>query len=153
MANLSDSQIRALLEDVKDELGLEAYHIYPDSKRWIPDQVLWAIAGACIVEFCFKGLIDLKALGEKTRQAALALVEAWHERTTFEARIQTLDINGIVREVGTAVPSRVVTSGNLDASEKELADSLRAFGLTETAAALHAAAIRKIVAAQIAHGA
>ena len=55
-----------VIEEVEQELGIDAYHIYPGSRRMIPDAVAWGVAAACIIEF-IKGMVDFKRLGEGTR--------------------------------------------------------------------------------------
>lgn len=40
-----------LIARVQDQIGIDAYVIYPDSHRLIPDTVLWGFASACVLEF------------------------------------------------------------------------------------------------------
>jgi hypothetical protein len=67
-----------LISQVRDEIGLDAYYLYPDTRRAIPDPVIWGFASACVLKFV-EGLgIDFKVFGEQTKILLLDSHESPH---------------------------------------------------------------------------
>ena len=92
-----------LIADVKDQIGLDAYHIYPESRRMIPDAVLWAFASACILEFV-KAFVDLKGLGEATRNRIGRLLAKWKAKNLDDVAVD--DLASDVAEAIAALPRK-----------------------------------------------
>ena len=77
-----------IIASVRDVVGFDAYHMYPDTKRAIPDPVLWGFASACLLEFV-KGFVDFKKLGETVRAKLESLLTHWREKRSFEDYVQS----------------------------------------------------------------
>ncbi len=136
-------QSMRIIDQVTDELGLDAYHIYPDSRRLIPDAVLWAVASACVIEF-LKSFLDLKTLGEQARKQLLELTRRWRERDDLEGYLKTEGLDASVRLALEAARPRLTETEENEAV-RALEGSLVQFGIDKHAAHEHAARIARIV--------
>jgi hypothetical protein len=133
-----------MIASVCDEIGLDAYHIYPSSKRSIPDAVLWGFASACLLEFV-KGFVDFKSLGEAVRSKLDGLLQHWRDKEDFEDYLKSEGIERAVLVAVEAIPKTISTSQRMLAL-KNLEDALVEIGLSREAAGKHAARIDEIVA-------
>lgn len=132
-----------LIESVRDEIGLDAYHIYPTSKRAIPDAVLWGFASACMLEF-IKGFVDFKSLGEAIRSRLEGLLQHWRDKHDFEEYVRSEGLDKAVLTAADAIP-RTITPAQRTAAVKTLEDALVEVGLPRDTASKHAARIGDIV--------
>ena len=128
-----------LIAEVGDEIGIEAYRIYPNSRRLIPEPVLWGIASACVIEFV-KGLVDFKGLGEATKSRLLELSRRFRERDSLESFVEHNDLTEPIRLALSALPKKI-TDEDYEKGRGELEAALRLFGLPSASAQAHAAAI------------
>ena len=115
---------------VEQEIGIDAYHMYPDTRHAIPDTVLWGFASACILEFS-KGFIDFKKLGESVRTNVNLLLKAWKLKENFDTR---LSIKGMEEDVLTAIDSiRVsIRDEDIQVSHADTAGFLHCSGIRST---------------------
>lgn len=129
----------------RDELGLDAYVMFPDSRRSIPDTVLWAFASACLIEYV-KPLIDLKGLGEKSRHLIEELLQRWRSKRNFEELAASPDLAAAVKDALSAASS---ANEDIDRANSisNLAQALTALGIRAADANRHAQAIADLVSA------
>lgn len=134
----------AMIDSVRDEIGLDAYHIYPTSRRSIPDTVLWGFASACVLEF-IKGFVDFKSLGEAVRSRLDGLLQHWRNKQDFEDYVRSEGLDKAVYAAVEAIP-HIVTPTQRSAATKRLEDALVGLGLQRETASEHAARIADVVA-------
>jgi len=128
-----------IIDQVQTEMGLDAYHIYPDSRRFIPETVLWGIAAACVIEF-IKGIIDFKSLGEQARGKLDELVTRWKKKEDFERFVTDKELKSIVAKAIDKLPAKMTDADEAQARDR-LAKALLEFGLPADAANSKAASI------------
>ena len=133
-----------LLEQIKFRIGLDAYHIYPDSRHAIPDAVLWGFASACLLEFA-KTFVDFKGLGEGLRKKADALLVSWFGKKDFPEMVSTIDHSELANKIISLLPAEFEDS-LLMAATVDLAAALERLGVKPVAAQRHAAAIAQKIA-------
>jgi hypothetical protein len=134
----------AMIDSVQNEIGLDAYHIYPTSRRSIPDAVLWGFASACLLEF-IKGFVDFKSLGESIRSRLEGLLQHWRDKRDFEEYVRSEGLDKAVYAAVDAIP-RTITPTQRSAAIKRLEDALVEVGLQREMAFEHAARIAEVVA-------
>jgi len=132
-----------LLQEVADQLGLDVYYVYPDSRHFIPETVVLAVATACVIEF-LKGFFDFNGLGKASREAVLDLARRWRSNQDLEPLIQTLDLQGLASEVLEVSPSSA-SAADLDKGQASLTQALSEFGMDQNLANEHAQAIRAVM--------
>lgn len=137
-----------LIGAVRDQIGLDAYHLYPDTRRLIPDAVFWGIAIACLTEY-FKGLGGFETLGKATRRKAASILKAWKEKRDFEHVVQGEEFESIVSEGIRLVPQRIAKGREVHARAR-LRQSLVEFGLGDDEAGELSRQIAELVAARAA---
>jgi hypothetical protein len=140
---MDNEKLERLLNEVADELGHDVYYVYPDSKRLIPDAVMWAVVVACIVQF-LKGFVDFERLGESARTAIAELLDRWRSKKDLEPWIQGADLHRLVLEAFESRPASV-TDADLDRGQACLKQALPEFGMDENLAEEHARAIRALM--------
>jgi len=134
-----------LIEAITDQLGIDVYNLYPDSKRLIPDTVLWGIAAACVIEF-LKGLVGFSDLGKDVRGRANELAKRFKERTSFEPYVQTLGLSIRDDLVEVVQGARIHTaSSDKAAGREEMKKALIEFGLHAKVANEHADKIASLI--------
>lgn len=137
-----------LIADIEDELGLDVYHVYSDgSRRLIPEAVVVGVAVACIAEFV-KAFTDIRSLGEQSRERLLELVRRWRKKDDFSSHAESLCHRDDVQKLLDSV-SATVGESDLQSGEDSLLEALRAFGLSDQRASVHAAEIRRLIAGHI----
>lgn len=137
--------VHELLIMTRDELGLDAYVIYPDSRRSIPDTVLWAFASACLLEY-LKPLIDFKGLGEKTRRTIEELLRRWRTKDKFEEFAAKPELAAAVTDALSAATPADNGTGR-EKAVADLAQALTALGVRAADAVEHAERIAELVSA------
>jgi hypothetical protein len=133
-----------LIGSIIDELGIDVYHIYPTSKRLIPETVIWAIASACLIEF-LKGLGGFNNLGQQTRAKLDEFLRRWRTRDSFEPYIQTLNLQKPIADGMHAIRQVPPASNDFEKARKSLEDSLIEFGLHSSDAHEHAIRISELI--------
>lgn len=119
-----------LITAVQDQLGPDAYNIYPDSRRLIPDAVLWGIAAACVIEF-LKGFGAFNELGKQSRERLDELVRRWKTRKDLEPYVQTLNLtlrDDVASVIDSAAKQSHAPTGR-PAARQALTEALIEFGL------------------------
>jgi len=134
---------QGIVDQVQSEIGLDAYHIYPDSRRFIPEVVLWGIASACVIEFV-KGFVDFKKLGEDARSKLNELLRRWKQKDDFEKFVESEYLEVIVYRAIETIPPRL-SDAKIDAAREELVLALVEFGLSHDAARRQAGKISEVV--------
>jgi hypothetical protein len=96
-----------LISQVRDEIGLDAYYLYPDTRRMIPDPVIWGFASACVLKFA-EGLgIDFKQFGEQTKCLLSGLVDRIFRKQDFEPFVENEQLPAGVALAIVAIPERI----------------------------------------------
>jgi hypothetical protein len=142
------AHVEELVASVQDEIGRDAYVMYPNSHRLIPDAVLWAFASACVLEYT-KSFVDLKGLGEKSRALVEELLDRWKGKDEFESFAQREGLadrvaDAVVQTLPATIPPQSRASAIAD-----LATALEGLGMRAADARRHAAGIADIVAASL----
>jgi hypothetical protein len=132
-----------IVESVREEIGLDAYHMYPGSRRAIPDAVLWGFASACLLEFV-KGFVDFKSLGEAIRGQLEGLLRHWRDEQDFEDYVRSEGLDRAVLAATAAIPGQI-TSVQRSSGIRALEDALVEIGLPRETASKHANRIDEIV--------
>jgi len=132
---------------VEEQINLDAYHMYPDSKRLIPEMVVWGFASACLLEFV-KGLVDFNQLGKGIRTKVEGLLKAWREKHDFEDYLKSEGIEAAVLATIEACPSEITAAQRQDAVER-VASALIDLGLPAKKARQHAEQVAKAIAEAI----
>ena len=132
-----------LIDEISTVIGLDAYVMYPDSKRLIPDVVIWGFASAFLLEFV-KALVDLKGLGENLRKRAEFFLQSWKAKIGFEAIVSADDVNEVNRELIAALPQDIGVD-ELDKGRVALRDALVGLGLKVAVAERHAQKIAELI--------
>lgn len=117
-----------ILQSIKDIIGLEAYRMYPDSRRLIPDAVLWGVAAACATEF-LKGAIDFKSIGEGAHNKLMELMRRFEHRDAFEEFVDAQDVESLAASAIAAAPIEL-TPDELTQARSNLEDALKRLGLS-----------------------
>jgi hypothetical protein len=133
-----------LVTQVQNKIGLDAYHIYPDSRRFIPEAVLWGIASACVIEF-IKGFVDFKLVGESAKRTLLELSSRFRRKDSFEDFVQQHDIKDITLHIIAVLPP-TISDRAYDDGLRELETALIQFGLRPVPAKARATEIAKLIA-------
>jgi hypothetical protein len=134
---------RAVLENAKDTLGLDAYLLYPESRRLIPETVLWGLAAACVGEF-IKGFIDFKSLGETARAALTELLRKWRDKREFESYVLSSRPEPLLLAALKTLPSSIPVE-SCEKALADLTDSLECFGLNKPEAQSRATQIADVI--------
>ena len=87
-----------LIQDIQDQIGIDAYHIIPEQRRLIPEAVLWGFASACLLGF-LRGLVDIKSMGETLRQRIENFLSAWRSKAGFEVAVADPELPRSVEQV------------------------------------------------------
>lgn len=132
------------LEQARDAIGLDAYRLYPDSRRLIPEAVALSVAAACISEF-IKGFVDFKSLGERANQVLTELIRRWRTKDRFEEFVTEHDPTAVVTLAIQHLPLALPAPEAAEA-QRRLQEGLEEFGLSASKAADRAAEIAKIIA-------
>jgi hypothetical protein len=133
-----------LIADVQDQIGLDAYHLYPSSRRLIPEAVLWGFASACILDFV-KAFVDLKGLGEAARGRIGRLLAGWKAKSLDDVEADNLAAD-VAEAIGAMPPE--VTPAEREAGTLRLRAALLELGLPSDEAKRHAESIAaKVLAA------
>ena len=138
----------ALIGAIVDELGLDVYHLYPDSKRLIPDTVIWGIASACLIEF-LKGLGGFNTLGQQAKDKLNELLRRWRTRDAFEPFIQTLNLQEPIANELQDIRKTPPLSDKFEQARQSLVDAFIQFGLNRDDANEHAVRISELVSQAI----
>ena len=140
------SKTDELIGSVQDQLGPDAYNIYPDSRRLIPDAVLWGIAAACLIEF-LKGLGGFNDLGKQARERLEEMIRRWKTHKDFEPYVQTLslELRADVADALSSITNKEYSRKEYDDSRVALTESLIQFGLHPKTAQQHAGVISDLV--------
>jgi hypothetical protein len=134
---------RTVLENAKDTLGMDAFLLYPESRRLIPEAVLWGLAGACVGEF-IKGFIDFKSLGETARAALNELLRKWRDKREFESYVVSSPPELLLLSALNTLPSMIPVE-SCQKALVDLTDSLECFGLDKAEAQNRATQIADVI--------
>lgn len=130
-----------LIEKTQDILGLEAYRIFPDSRRFIPDVIVASVAAACLGEF-IKGFVNFKKLGEGARAKFDELIRRWRAKDDFERYAKQEDAVELVSKAIATIPEKLPS---LVQAQARLQAALEEFGLSKAAAEEHAKRIAQLL--------
>lgn len=133
-----------LITQVQNKIGLDAYHIYPDSRHFIPEAVLWGIASGCVIEFV-KGFVDFKLIGESAKRTLLELSTRFRRKDSFEDFIKQHDITVSILHIIAVLPP-TISNQDYDNGLRTLEAALIEFGLQPIPAKSRAAEIAKLIA-------
>jgi hypothetical protein len=134
---------KPIVDAIRDELGIDAYHLYEEERYSITAEILRAIATACGLEF-IKGLTGFKGMGEQMREEAHELIRRWRAREDLTEFARSERIDMITAEALAALPP-TVTHEKRQAARASLEAALIQFGLSGDDAKSHAHQIEDIV--------
>jgi hypothetical protein len=124
-----------LIANIVDELGMDAYHLYPDSRRLIGEAELAAIAVACIVAYC-KGFFNLEVLGTKSREYLLGVLGLLQDKQPDSQPVRIEPVIELLENAGAPIQMPAIES---------LKRSMIQFGMTETLANEHAENVAALI--------
>ena len=129
-------EAKPVVDAIRDELGVDAYHLYEDERHSITLEILRAIATACGLEF-IKGVTGFKDLGEQARREAIELIQRWRRRQDLEEFARSERIDVVLAEALATLPSPCSAEQRC-AGREGLEAALREFGLNGDDAKAHA---------------
>jgi hypothetical protein len=100
------SDARRLIVSAENAIGTDAYLVYPNNLRQIPEVVIWGFASACVLEFV-KAFVDLKGIGEAARELVAGLLIRLKERSSFEEYCRTEGLDAAVLSAIATIPERI----------------------------------------------
>jgi hypothetical protein len=141
------SLVDAITTSVADELGLDVYRLYPDTRRLIPDTVVWGLASGCIAQF-LAGFVDFNGLGKEVRAKLDELIRRWRQKDDFERYIETSAPTEAVAVVVQAAMG-CASPANIRSGQQKLEQAMIEFGFDPETARIRSERIAKAIAAQL----
>lgn len=136
-------EAKLVVDAIREELGIDSYHLYEEERYSITLEILRVIATACGLEFV-KGATGFKELGEQARREANEIIQRWRMRKDLEEFARSERIEIVVAEALMTIPSPC-SPEKRRAGRESLEAALREFGLNGDDAKNHAQRIEEIV--------
>ena len=128
-------EAKPVVDAIRDELGVDAYHLYEDERHSITLEILRAIATACGLDF-IKGVTGSRIWGQAGREA-IELIQRWRRRQDLEEFARSERIDVVLAEALATLPSPCSAEQRC-AGREGLEAALREFGLNGDDAKAHA---------------